>query len=297
MRVLRVVCLVSIFCFAFLAASAQQSTPSSGPQTPQAASILQQAVTALTGGSPITDVTMTGTITMARTPIVPNGASTTATGVTTTAGTITYVATANGQGEAIVSFPSSTSTEIRSISGGTPTLIEVGTNGVSQAIQTQSAWSPHPAWFLPAFVLASGMSSPNYASSYIGPETWNGVAVQHVAVWLAPPSSAATGALSQLWQGASQHDIYLDPASFLPVAMTFTVHPYDPTNPDRALIPYRGNSLDRPEEVDFSDYQQIHGRPVALHLHSTMTLAIELVVTDIQISSVSFNTGATVAAN
>jgi hypothetical protein len=51
------------------------------------------------------------------------------------------------------------------------------------------------------------------------------------------------------------------------------------------------------EQVTFSDYQQVQGREVALHIHTTFQAGLLTIVTDTQLSSVSFNTGAIVAAN
>jgi hypothetical protein len=278
-----------LFLCALIPASlgAQQSTSTTpaqaGPQTPQAASILQQAITAQTGGAPVTDVTMTGTIT-------------TTAGANTESGTITLIATAAGRTEATVSTSAGGArTEIRDISSGWPTLTIIGTDGVAHTVTTQSALAPHPASFYLPFVLGSGLSSPIYASSYVGLETWNGVPVQHVSVWMIPGGSWSASA--QLLQQITQHDIYLDPSTLLPVAITFAVHPYDPTNPNRPLFPYRGKTLDSVEQVQFSQYQQVQGRSVALHVHTTMQAGQLNIVSDVQLSSVSFNTGATVAAN
>lgn len=265
-------------------------TMTPGPQTPQAATILQQAVTAATGGTPVADVTMTGSTTTTVGPAGANSANSTA--ANSQSGTITFIATAAGQGQSTVTTPAGTRTEIRDISSGSPTLTETGTDGVSHTVTTQSALSPHPAWFYPALVLNTGLSSSNYASSYVGQGTWNGAAVQHIAVWLLPNASSA----SQLQQ-VTQHDIYLDPSSLLPVGMTFTVHPYDSTNPNKPLVPYRNNAVDSVEQVTFSDYRQVQGREVAFHIHTNMQAGMLTIVTDTQLSSVSFNTGATVAAN
>jgi hypothetical protein len=276
--------------------SAQQpasSSPTSGPQTPQAASIIQQSIAAITGGLAVTDVTMTGTTAVS---ISANGQEGTAPASSSNpaTSTVTFVATASGQGQSTAVLAAGTRTEIRDISSGFPTLTETGTDGVTDTVTTQSALSPHPGWFYPAFVLNTGLTSANYASSYVGQETWNGAVVQHIAVWLLPGSSPTS---TQFSQQVTQHDIYLDPASLLPVAMTFTVHPYDPTNPNRQFVPYRGNAVDSLQQVTFSDYQQVQGRSVAFHIHTTMQAGQLTIVTDTQFSSISFNTGATVAAN
>jgi hypothetical protein len=251
-------------------------------ETSQTASIIQQSLAALTGGSPVTDVTMKGAYTVTK-----------ASG--TQSGTITMVATASGQGQSTVTLPSGTYTEIRSIAAGSASMIEIGPDGLSHAISTQTAVSPNPAWFCPALVLAAA-SLPNYASSYIGPETLNGEAVQHLAVWWLPGSSnsSASASWTQFWQQVTRHDIYLDASSLLPVSMTFLLHPYDPQNPGKPLTAYRDSSSDRPVQLLFSHYQVVEGRSVALHIHGILKTGAGSVISDIDISSVTFNTGATV---
>jgi hypothetical protein len=279
----RIAFLGAAFCIFSITASAQQTTSSttSGPQTPQAASIMQQSIAALTAGAPVNDVTMTGTITIS--------------GIASGTGTITFVATSSGQGSMSIALPSGTRTEIRSDSSGSQTLNVTGPDGVPHAVHTQSILSPHPACFFPALILSSGLSSADYSSSYVGPGTWNNAPAQHVAVWLQSSNSLSLSATDL--QNFSQHDIYLDPSTMLPIAMTFTVHPYNPANPDSDIPSTRGTSVNQTEQVTFSDYRQVQGRRVAFNIQTSIALQTGALVTDIQISSVSFNTGATVAAN
>lgn len=287
MRITRAAALLFLCVLIPASLEAQQSaspTPSAptqaGPASTQAATLLQQSIAAQTGGVSVTDVTMNGTF------------MTTA-GANTESGTITMIGTASGKSQATVSTSSGTRTEIRDISSGSPTLTATGSDGLTHAVATQSALSPHSCWFFPAFVLSSGLSSSAYASSYIGQETQNGSPVQHVAVWLLPSASTA----AQSSQQASQQDIYLDPSSLLPVAMTFTVHPYDPSDPNRPLVAYRGNPVDSLEQITFSDYRVVQGRSIAFHTHTTLKAGLLNIVTDTQFLSVNFNSGATVTAN
>lgn len=272
--------------------SSPASTTTAGPQTPQAATILQQAVVALTGGSSVTDVTMTGTV---ATSVRPNGSAADGALANSQSGTVTFVATARGQSQSTITTSAGTRVEIRDISGGWPKLTVVGTDGTAYDVTTQSALSPHPDLSYPAFIFASGLSSPIYASAYIGQGSWNGTSAQHLSVWMIP-SASWTGSAQQLRQ-ITQHDIYLDASSLLPVCIKFTVHPYDPANPNSPLIPRRGNSsFDSVEQVQFSQYQQVQGRPVPFHIHTIITTQFVTILSDVQLSSVSFNTGATVSA-
>jgi hypothetical protein len=243
----------------------------------------------MTGGAAVTDVTMSGTITTTISGAMPNGTT-----PTPQSGTFTLIATAAGQGKSIVTTDSGTRTEIRDISSGIPAVTETGPDGVSHSVTTQSAVSPHPGWFYPLFVLNSALTSTIYASSYVGQETWSGNSVQHLSLWLVPLNSASS---PRFGQQATQHEVYVDAASLLPVGLTFTVHPYDPTSPNRTIAPYRNEVIDTLEQVTFSDYQQVQNRSVALHIHTSLRAGATMIVSEIQLTSISFNTGATIAAN
>jgi hypothetical protein len=280
---------------AALLAQESSSITTSGPQTPQTATILQKAITALTGGTSVTDVTFTGTITVTKSANFAISASAAGNPASET-GTITLVATASGQGQSTTTTASGTSVSVQDISQSTPTLTVTGKDGSSHTIQTLSAWTPHPGWFYPALLLTSGLSSSSYAASYIGHETWQGTPVEHIAIWRVNTSGA-----SAAFQQASEHDVYLDSSSLLPVAMTYIAHPYNPNSPSTPFVPYRGNSPDRLTTIQFSNYQQVQGRLVPLHIRSAMTVipldTTSDFISDIQISSASFNTGIVIASN
>jgi len=263
------------------ALSAQESASSAttpGPQTPATTTFLQQALAAM--GQSTTDVTLTGTVIVSFHSV-------------TNSGTIELIATSSGQGEVASTTSTGTRTEIRDISTGSPTFLVSGPDGVMHQVTTQSALSPNPSWFFPAFILSEALWSPLYASSYVGQEVRNGASVQHLS--LAPLSTNSS--FSNVATNLTRHDIYLDSSSLLPVAITFNAHPYDAANPDAVLTPYRGNPVDQLEEVDFSDCQLIQGHALAFHIHTVINLVAGPLATDIQIESVAFNTGALISAN
>ena len=289
----RIAFLAAAFCIVSITASAQQTTSNttSGPQTTQAASIIQQSIATMTGGAPVTDVTMTGTTTITKSGIL--AAVEAASQPTSESGPITLVATASGKGQNTTTTGSGTSVTVQDISQLSPVLGVTGKDGVPHTLQTVSALTPHPGWFYPALLLASGQSSA-YAASYVGHEVWNGEAVEHIAIWRISGSTSDTTAL----QRASQHEIYLDSTTLLPVGITYIAHPYDSRNPG-ASFDYQRNLPDPVTEVQFSDYRQVQGREVPLHIRWTMTVmpfdtASDL-VGDIQISSATFNTGVIVS--
>lgn len=260
--------------------SAQQSasaSSTSGPQSSQAASLLQQSLAALTGGVQVTDVTLTGTSTVAS---ATGGQS----------GSITLTATAIGQEQLTFEAPDGTHSDTRDFSNGRRAGTFSGPDA-SGNTPPQSLPGIHPAWFFPAFIMATGSSSANFAQSDLGQETRNGAAVRHVAIWQQPSGAAAPFQASL--QRFTQQDLYLDPVSSLPVAMTFRIRAFNPKNPDAPFRPIPTAPVEAEEEVRYSDYRQVQGVPVAFHIQIFVQGAL---ADDIQISSATINTGATIAA-
>ncbi len=283
---------VSLLFAAFLVAlpvAAQTASPTPTTSDPQAVALLQGSLAALTNGAQITDVTMEGTVSVNKT-----GALTRVNwGPTATAETKTLIATDTGQSQETTVTPAGTEVVVRGVSAGVPVLSVTGTDGATHVIDTWSALTPHPAWFYPAFLLHDALSS-SYVASYVGQETWEGVPVVHIAIW----RSASGASASASFKAASEHEVYLDPTSLLPVGTAFVVHAYDPKNPNKPIMPYRGKSPDRIVEVRYLDYQQVQGRPVAMEIQSSTDIipsdSPDDLVSTIQISSVTFNTGITI---
>jgi len=71
-------------------------------------------------------------------------------------------------------------------------------------------------------------------------------------------------------------DFYLDAASSLPTALVFNDHP------DKDAL------VNIPVEIDFSDYQQISGMQVPMHIQKLMNGTLLL---DITLTGAVFNTG------
>lgn len=273
--------------------SAQQATSTStapAVSDPQAVALLQQSLAALTGGLSVTDVTMTGTVT------VNNGS-------TTESATITLVATAAGQSQTTLALPSGRWVTTENYAANPRTSTLTGPNGTTQDTAPEDLAGPSPAWFCPALVMAAAAPA-TYVASYLGQETRNGSAVQHVSIWpqvsnsltnsfQTPGQQVLTGPGPSLPPHLGQEDLYLDSSSMLPRALVLRIRAYraafNTTDPTRPTIPILVD-----EHVEFSDYRQVQGRPVAFHIQVSFGL---LPVMDIQISSITFNTGATIAAN
>jgi len=269
-----------LLCFSFLTVPGwgQQAGP---PQTPaqaaQAAALMQQSLAAQISTTHINDITLNGNVTVHR-------------GAVTESGTIILTALATGQAKGILTLPSGIRTSFKNYSVTPRVGTSVGPDGTSTNTPPQELLAPSPAWFFPALIMASELSSSSgYAAADMGEETQAGAMVRHLAIWstLGGTTTTPTQALQQL----GQQDLYLDPTTLLPLVLTFNLVG---TNPNRNVTPFRKFTAYTPQEVHFLQYQQVNGLPMAFHIqvyiHNTLAM-------DIQVSSISLNTGATISAN
>ena len=223
---------------------------------PQAVALAAQSIAALTGGTTITDVTLTGNV-------IWNPDSDDQTGPATLS------ASGAGESRMDLSLSGGTRSEIRDASTGTALgkwISQSGTSGnyASHNCQTDAVW------FFPA--LGSLAVAPSTVLSYIGQESRNGATVQHIQSYVYQASQT----VGSLQQQLSTLDFYLDATSLLPTAIVFNAHPDTDATSNIAT------------EVDFSNYQAVSGVLVPMHIQRFFqgTLTIDLTV-----SSATFNTG------
>jgi hypothetical protein len=257
----------------------QQTQPATPPAVQQAGSgapFLKQALTAQTGGAPIADVTLSGTITVEITPtLVPE------------TGTVSLAATSGGHSKTIITVPSGKYTDIRDYSGTTHTATLITPDG-TQTLSPDSLMSPDPAWFFSAFLMSSTLASSDYVCADAGPETRAGRPVEHLAIWNYP--AGMSGPVAMAIQNDTQQDLYLDSSTFLPVSLLLKLR----GNYADTSLQHWGKSVLVPEEVRFSDYRQVQGRPVAFHIQLYIQGALFF---DIQLSSATYNSGVVIAAS
>jgi hypothetical protein len=235
---------------------------STATSSPQAVSLLTQSFKALTGSSTISDATLTGTVEWIA-------------GSDDETGTAVYKAV-SGAHRMDLSFRNGTRSEIVSTVTGGASGNWVGLDGASRAMANHNLMSD-AGWF-PAFTLRNLISSSNTVLTYVGQETREGASVIHISASQVFPN------LSSRTSGLTQHltkvEIYLDATTSLPVSYVFNSHP-----DDNAL-------LDIPTEIRYSNYQNVAGAQIPLHvqryLNNTLT-------TDLQFQNASLNTGVTVA--
>ena len=252
---------LSVICLLLL------NSPTRGQQAPssvnQAANLLSQSAAALTGSVQLSDITLTGTVQRTIGGDEQNGS-------------VTLKATAIGESRIDINLAAGLHSEILNTSSFPFVGSWSAPDGVSHPIPQHNLWL-EPGWFFPTFLVVHGAQTSTYTSAYVGQTTLDSVSVQHVSISQVPLDSSPNAvALQQL----SQEEIYLDASTFLPVAITFNTHP-----DNNAL-------LQIPVEIRFSDYRSTNGAQVPFHIQKFLNNVLLL---DLQIQSVSLNTGLTSA--
>jgi len=223
----------------------------------QALNYAAQSIAALTGGNSLTDVTLHGTATWTS-------------GSDTESGSATFLASGTAESRMDLALSSGTRTEIRDSQTGTTLgkwVTPAGT-GMFALYNCQT----DAAWFFPALGSLAGGS--NVVLSYIGQETRNGIAVQHLQSYVSQPSLPSLFGIST--QTLSTVDFYLDATTFLPSSVIFNIHP--DTNAASNLS----------VEIDLSNYQLFSGVNVPTHIQKYLQGTL---LVDVTVSSAAFNTG------
>lgn len=241
--------LVVLIPFSVAVAANAQGPPASDPQ---AAAIAAQSMAALTGGNQISDITLSGNVTLIA-------------GSDNETGTVTLKALGTGESRMDLTLTGGSRREIRDASAGAAGQW-TDVNGNTHDFAFHNCLTD-PVWFFPA--LTSLSAGSNVVLSYVGAETWwNGTPVQHLHSYVYDGSS--------LTPQLSAMDFYLDSSTLLPVAIIFDAHPDD------------DSSSDIPIEIDFSSYQTIGGVLVPGRIQRYLNRELTL---DITVSGAALNTG------
>ena len=249
---------LSIFLATF--AAAQPPSPPAQTSDPTATTLLSKSLAALNGNILVSDVTLSGT---ARRIVGSDDES----------GTGVFKAIASGAGRMDLSFSAGPRSEIQNLTADTPAGSWSGPDAVSHAIAYHNLLTD-PAWFFPAFAIARRLSNSSYVATYVGHETHNGQAVEHVSALQVISTRSTSGAL--LLKHLSQVDFFLDSTTLLPSAISFNIHA-----DNNAL-------LDIPVEVRFSDYRPVSGAQVPFRVQKLLNNGLVL---DFQADSVTLNSG------
>ncbi|HTC92889.1 MAG TPA: hypothetical protein VK699_05500 [Terriglobales bacterium] len=266
LRFVRKTATALIFVIAAGGVNAQTaSTSTNTTSDPQAVTLAAQSVRALTGGTAVSDVTLTGTATQTAGSWNASGAAT---------------FKAKGFAESRVDFAASSQSEIHGLdASGNPAGAWIGspakTDSTRHTMALHNSFSD-AAWFFPALTSLGAASQAGVVAKYIGAETHNGVATQHVRLWHTASSYSNLAAIATVIPRLSTVDIYLDATSSLPVALAFNAHSDKDMN------------TDVPIEVRYSDYQAVNGVRIPFHVQKYLNNGL---VMDFTASSATINSG------
>jgi hypothetical protein len=230
-------CGVVVPLFVLFVSLASAQTP---PQSdPQAVALATQSIAALTGGNPISDITLTG-----------NAIWTS--GTDTANGTATAYGKTNVESRLDLVLGGGNRSEVRNSAGGYPQGAWINSTGQSTPSAPQNCWTD-AVWFFPTLTSLSAVNSdPTLILTYVGEETQNGRSVQHIQSYhyIASKIPNLTTSTEQM----SMVDYFLDAQTLVPVSITFNAHPDDSTTTNIGV------------EIDFSNYQLISGILVPFHV-------------------------------
>jgi hypothetical protein len=256
MRAARFVLPLSLCFLVSIPLSAQQAATSD----PQALQILQRCLGALAGGQTLNDVTLSGTARRIA-------------GSDDESGTGIFKALASGAGRTDLSLSAGQRSEAQNLTAAEPVGTWSGPDRIPHPVTYHNLLT-EPSWFFPTFAIARRLSGSGFVATYVGQETHNGQAVEHVSVSQTSSSHSPSGAI--LHQHLSQVDFFLDATTFLPAAIAFTIHPDDDAG------------RDIPVEVGFSDYRPVNGAQIPFHVQKYLNNTLIL---DFQATSVTLNSG------
>jgi hypothetical protein len=217
-----------------------------------------QAMAALTGGTQVNSVSLSGTVTWN----IGNNQG---------IGSITLQSSGNTNSQVQLTTNAGNRTETRSwaIDGSGPLGQWTDLNGNQHQMAQQNCWTD-AVWFFPALSMLSDYADPTMVYNDLGQEQYNGHNVEHIQAYRAIPPGSPTDILVRL----STVNYYLDSQTAIPVAMTFTTHGDSDVNANVPVV------------LLFSQYEPVNGVQVPFEvtrLHNGSTLY------QITISSVNLN--------
>jgi hypothetical protein len=201
---------------------------------PQALQYAAQAITALTGGTTVSDITISGNATRT---------------VGSNVGTGSANFYAKGEYESRIDMTLSTGNRSEIINTSNPLNSPQGewidANGNANPYSPFNCMTD-PVWFYDALSSLAFTNNSNQVLSYVGLENLNGESVQH---------------LNSVWNGSAltSMDFYLDASTFLPAAANLTIHPDSDA------------TTNIPVQVLFSNYQSVNGILVPFHIQELLS--------------------------
>lgn len=235
--------------------AAAQIAPASDPT---AVSLAVKSIAALTGGVTIHDVTINANVIW-----ILGSDNDTGTGV--------FMAKGPSESRVDLTLSSGTRTEVRNVVNGFPSGKWTTNGATATACAQHNSWTD-AAWFFPVLGSLSQSATPRFTLSYVGLEPHGGVSAQHIRVFQVPSGITDLSLAQQL----TAVDVYLDPVSYLPLAIAFNAHSDTDLN------------TNIPTEVRFANYQSVNGVQVPFHFQRSIN---GTVVMDATVTTAAFDTG------
>jgi len=226
---------------------ASQAMAQTVERDPQALSLIASSLKAITGGVTVNDV------------ILQANASYVA-GSDQETGTATLTALGNQESLVQLGLSEGPREELRN----GPEGVWSGPDGTVHWMATHNCWIDAD-WFYPALTLEALQTDPTLGVVYVGPVTWNGVPAVALQFFHIIPGQ--TTAMTAEIQNLSNLYLYLDPKSFLPLALDFNTHLPSDLN---------GNI---PVEIQFTNYQSIGGVLVPFGIQKFLQGSLNLTLT------------------
>jgi hypothetical protein len=241
---------IALSCLGFASLLSAQSASSVAANDPFAVTLVQQSLAALTGGATISDVTLNANVIS----ILGSDYET---------GTATFEAKGWGESRVDLNLTGGTHSDVRNLTNGLPAGAWQQNGGTTTQYPQYNCWTD-AAWFFPALSSLAQTTNTKLVFTYIGQEQHAGVNAQHVRV---------SQTLSQGLPAVTT-DFYLDPNSFLPLAVAFNLH--------------ADNDMKRnvPNEIRFANYHAVNGVQVPFHFQRTINNSLVL---NVNVTSATFN--------
>lgn len=244
---------IAAVCLATVSAVAQNGQPPASD--PMAVSLAQKSVATLTGGAPISDVTLNANVIS----VIGSDYDT---------GTATLSAKGLSESRVDLNLSGGTRSDVRNSASGVPAGAWERNGGTATPYAFHNCLTD-ASWFFSALSSLTQTSNPSFVFKYIGPEQHGGLNTLHIQVFQSVTKPASLRHISTV-------DFYLDPVSSLPLATAFAVHPdFDA-------------GTDIPIEVRFANYQTIRGVQVPFHVQQSLNGSVSL---DLNVTSVALNAG------
>ncbi len=234
-----------------------QAPTSIAPTT--AGAVLSGASQAFSKGVPVHGVTLTGTANW----IV---------GSDNENGNATLVANADGSYQITLELGQSSRAETQTAFAVGQQCTWTGSDGVVHVTATHNCMLP-VAWFLPQVALL-GNQQPQGVATILASNSSSG---QNPGLDLRQQQTAPTtftADAATLFTHLTTVDIYYDPTTYLPISLSYTIHPD------------ANASVDIPVRVQFSNYQTIYGITVPFRIQRYVNGVVAL---DITISGASLS--------